>query len=618
MRKRNSIAGVGLILLTACPCEIEDSPTCERPEPSCPDDEWVVGFGPGVASCPDDFDGDGVREWDTSLLTEDMLDTSDHYCLYRWLEADPAPTKLELPFESAGAHTWAPNCTVVPAATAIELAHARDFHRAIQPLPVDPDDLFEPDPQAPGSRPVVIYVVDTAPRRTENGQAIHGKLLAAMIAELGDATIGDGDCHVGRCVRTRLGLPLPDTDPTLDTIEEGGFHGSIATLIPPLSEILIEARHDQDDVNRIVVMAFGWDPAQLVEPDAPPHPVESILRELGKEGVLLLAAGGNANTVEGEVGPTAPAIFAEGGWPAEGPCPDEPFTLFPISGVDGHTRELAIARDDSVASLAACGSHGSAMGLPSDRRGVDFYGPLSGTSISTAVVAAVAAMIWSYTPDDACGLMKSIWDDGPSIATSTDIGPFGGPQKLVTVCNAVREACASKDSPTPACNELSCEAASEEGPTAAQVACMTLENLSKVGCAPDVAPPGGPSCGATESLDLDWVRPQPDHTLCPICSVEEGLLHLSGATITDEITSISVVLWYDDGSSHEVGFSDLGSRCVRPLGSDALGVDITIASSELRLSNPPTGPSAYAAMLYARHRDGSITRSDLNLIGACS
>src|SRR5690606_1462731 len=184
------------------------------------------------------------------------------------------------------------------------------------------------------------------------------------------------------------------------------------------------------------------------------------------------------------------------------------------------------------------------------------YGPLTGSSVATASLSGIAALLWSYfptlTPDE---LMQAIYDGGTTrmiddvpVIAGVYLGQTAPEQRMVTACGTIASACmnlaglpdpaqcqlaidnceisygtsgidvdtsAWQMSFTAAFDQLSdADKASESAPEMAVYECERcgLDTVSKL--------PTDESIPA-EAMGDPWVLPQPTTPPCPMCMLDD-------------------------------------------------------------------------------------------------
>lgn len=214
----------------------------------------------------------------------------------------------------------------------------------------------------------------------------------------------------------------------------------------------------------VISISSGWhgtwggdEPVSAFDPN-----VRAVFDALGYascNGALVFAAAGNLGGLTGDTpGPLYPAAWEREPAASASYCQSN-FNVTPPSGSADHKRliyavggvvpdhaPLGMSRPGSVPSLVAAGS---VVAFENPSTG-DLMKPMSGTSASTAVVAATAALVRSYKPTLNAHQTADKLRDGASAAGWTgDVPAFcpagGAPCQathVITPCHALTAACA--------------------------------------------------------------------------------------------------------------------------------------------------------------------------------
>ena len=429
--------------------------------PSCPYRE-VVAFDPSKL-CDDLPHGAApVGIWRGTKVIEpvDVGNVRGAYCRYRWEPASPsAQGRPPLrPFESRIAQVDCPlvaaNAPLPPRQYAPEawLPRQQRLHEQegrVSKLP------------AGQGYPVTVAVVDSAvhpyasPLLDNSG---HGRTMGRLIDEL--ACPSGQPCPVN--IANHLALQEVDEASRSDPAD-GGFYGTRAQLAVAVQQALDGwvAGVQSGQLSRTVVnLSIGWVPALDTNPRGghgrtlPEDLVFQVLTRASCLGALVVAAAGNGafTSTTGPIYPagweTQPAPtgtvcqrFVDGDWPFVGdlsvPNPYRPL-VHAVSALDHVDQPLAIARPGSIPRLLA---HGMSAITSDPLRPPLHTLLLSGTSVSTAVVAGAAAALWSHTPTlTAHGVANLLFTSGVPIPTvSTELCLAGGCAKQparVSLCAA--------------------------------------------------------------------------------------------------------------------------------------------------------------------------------------
>lgn len=558
---------------------------CQPPPTTneCPPSRLVGKF---AGACPPAYAGDppaGPR-W----LVEPMFALGgNQYCRYVWTGVPDSPGPLADTLQKQ----LGPDCRVYvqsPMADALTGAHARAFAEGTGPIVGE----------APEGNRVMIAVVDTAPAQTSMGQSEHGRAVAAIAAKLAGGCVpglGEDDCQ--RSVISELGLPQTRSGPNTDLGGYFGYQSELAQgIITALDRIPI------DDRKVVLNLSVGWEPKpdELGSPTPAVQAVREAIAVAHCRGAAILAASGNrppGNACATQA--TAPGAWAsQPGWSAAqcsalglvgnqinlpSPLPAQHPFLHAATPLDWDGGNLADFRVGSNARVAATGFAGF-----ESRMGTN-YGPMTGSSVSTAVLSGVAALVWSYFPDmGADAVMQLIYDSGtPTSQTATLVLPpqtqqlAGTPQRQATACGALQYACNNWQSytvahgPNPAAQPSVCgtltdlcpdrparvdtaawandfeqalgqladgELGRANGPVWTTVQCVGCNNQPRF----VQLPPGVASEPAAEA----WVVPEPQSSPCPLCKIKKPTneLYLSLDPVYDSHTLLEMTVTLTDAS----------------------------------------------------------------------
>jgi hypothetical protein len=576
---------VGAPMLGATLSPVRQPRGCQPPPTTneCP--PWRL-VGKFAGACPPAYAGDppaGPR-WQVEPM---FALGGNHYCRYVWTGAPDSPAPLADTLQKQ----LGPDCRVYvqsPMAQALAAANERAFAEGTQPL----------IGEVLGGHPVMIAVVDTAPARTTQGQSEHGPAIAAIAAKLAAGCVpGLGEDACSRSVISELGLPQTRTGPNPDL---GGYFGYQSELAQGILAAL--DRVPLDDRKLVLNLAVGWEP----KPDeaSSPTPAVQAVRDATAvahcRGAAIIAASGNRPPGSAcATQPTAPGLWAsQPGWSAAQcsglglvgnqinlPSPlhaHHPF-LHAATPLDWDAGNLADFRVGSNARIAATGFAGFESRMSTS------YGPMTGSSVSTAVLSGVAAVVWSYFPDlGADAVLQLIYESGTQTSqTASLILPpssqqlAGTPQRQVTACGALQHACNNWQSYTvahgsnPAVQPSVCAALTEHcpdrpssvdaqawandfeqalgqlaasqvgranGPAWTTVQCVGCDNQPRF----VMLPPGVTS----EPVEPAWVVPQPHASPCPICKIKKPTneLYLSLDPVYDSHTLLEMTVTLTDAS----------------------------------------------------------------------
>lgn len=432
-----------------------------------------------------------------------------------------------------------------------------------QPLEADLADAFQSSIGIPGlaevsaaagsQEPVMIAVVDTSPPGAGGGNAVHGQAIASIIEQVACGAAPPGPCALA--VRRFLGLPrvLGPDGVSVDEDPSGGYFGFQSDLTRGLQEAMNEWMSAPPSTKLVVNLSVGWEPTC----SASSRVVEPVVAQAVERGALVLAASGNRRLGSCIEGPVAPAAWTD--------------LVHAVTPVDDALDDLVTFRPGSNARIAA---HGF-MAVTSS--GGTTHGPLSGSSVSTAVVSGAAALVWSYRPWlTADQVMDLLWASGEERQVSADFYRGAGTaptQRVVTACRALASALnVLAASPIPCKSPTRPDVRDLWGNApilVADVVELTLED----------APTSTVSCPWCSGAELDtkvfgsppvpaladpWGVPQPDNAGCPMCGIKlettnagtSGTARLIRAPFyaNMELVSTTITLWDAAGRSRVIQY----------------------------------------------------------------
>lgn len=297
---------------------------------------------------------------------------------------------------------------------------------------------------------VRLAFLDTEPTREgvpeTIGNSAHGYILSHLARELVCTPEPVEHCAVQ--IATRLALPIQELDPRSRTrtridLERGGRIGTQGDLAEAIRNEVDAWRSRKAQQHLVLNLSIAWDgrlfggldEEQIAEMRAGTQAVYRALEYAAGYDVLVLAAAGNQKRQPCEgTGPLLPAAWERGGRESYGKSP-RPF-IYAVGGVDSGGNPLLNARPGGMPQR-------SAFGEVKDWR-------FSGSSVSTAVVSSIAALVWDSFPDlDARGVMEILDGSGESLSYPPDfwfgsavppVAPFPGARRI-SLCATLREAC---------------------------------------------------------------------------------------------------------------------------------------------------------------------------------
>lgn len=315
-------------------------------------------------------------------------------------------------------------------------------------------------------------------------------------------------------IRTRLALPITHFD--AKSRERTGFDPANGGRIGLQSDLAEAIRAEVDEwagklqeenapQHLVLNLSVAWDgkrfdgldETQVAEMGAGTQAVYWALRYAAGFDVLVLAAAGNQSTCEKDR-PLLPAAWEQGA-PREG-LPG----LYAVGGVDSMGQPLANARRRAMPPRAAYGR----STVVSDSVGSTTK--FTGTSIATAVVSSIAAIVWDTLPDyKPHQIMDLLYRSGDSLPMSrTNPSP-----RLADFWSGAGTAAAAEP---PAVRRISLCPALE-------AACKELGDRPgcplqpKYSCAEWTPMQDLPAPPPPLSSCHPWVHTQPPIEPCPIC-----------------------------------------------------------------------------------------------------
>lgn len=307
----------------------------------------------------------------------------------------------------------------------------------------------------------------------------HGYTLAQIARQLVCTSKPDENCAAQ--ITTRLAMPIIDFDSKRSKHNEvdeerGGYLGMQSDLAKAiqsevddwLSEKQRLPANKQEHLVLNLSMAWdgdlfgGLDQRQIEEMRAGSQAVYRALQYASKFDVLVLAAAGNQKRSPCEnAGPLLP-----GGW--EGmenqscgkPKATKPL-VYAVGGIGADGEALSNARHGGMPLRAAYGEN--AVVPPWSPKQLPVL--LTGSSVSTAIVSSIAAIVWDTRPDlDSKGVMDLLYGSGDALSSNADFwsGAHGVlPSPLykvhrISLCAALEAACLGDPNHSGSCPVAAC------------------------------------------------------------------------------------------------------------------------------------------------------------------
>jgi hypothetical protein len=573
------------------------------------------------AQCP------AVAGWTSSIVFENVTGELGKFCKYDWIgQGDPTVAALQA---TAGVLQVASDCGGVfdHSTDAVWDAVGPDvqaaFHYGIgRPTA---DDLSLSTSEASRSK-VYVAVVDSVPEpRPAVPRSLHGEFMVALINDIA-CPGGTENCAVE--VVRQLGLPrYIDENGVRDLVDpdRGGYYGTQRDTAAAIYRSVQTWRATDLQANPsklIINLSVGWDRELYGDVDDPgPRPavaaVHAAIEWARCFGVIVIAASGN-RSYSCVRGPTAPGAWEQHPAPTASRCnalgaPPPPTgigyspLLYSVGGLTHDHMPMARSRVHGMPRLAALATNAVAG---------DATRTLTGTSISSAVATAAAALVWSYNPHlTPQAVMSTIYQTGSETSLQADYAlPNTANMDVhaINVCAALEAACNLSSSNCPA------------DPFAAPLACLDMaepQSLSvvfdqletaydnsvsatiigeEIECDNEcsefaagmfLADDAGPAeCPEPSSMAQPYTLPQPTQMGCPNCtfdvtsSVVYASLDPSFATATITDVTIAVV----DGDRRTTYFRygplDLNVGSITAITLEATQVPATVRSASIAIT----------------------------------
>ena len=387
----------------------------------------------------------------------------------------------------------------------------------------------------------------------------HGYTLGHIAGHLAGYETCGSNCTVE--VASRLALPVVRFDPEKGTELErnedtGGFRGSFVDLAQAIVEEIIQWQQDLRDPkpSRLVLnLSVGWDGEKfggwnkeqlelyLENEDedededegkktlAGLAAVYGALKVAAEQGVLVIAAAGNDRGGPEPTGqPLLPGGWEKWNWEGGNPL------IYAASGVDGFGRQLVNTRRQGEARRVAYADH---VTVPDLHNPTVYTATLTGTSVATAVISTIAAIVWSYKsalePKD---VMGTLYESGTgALGRNPDFSPPAtvGPVQRITLCQALAKAWEKYPElpdPDPTCGAI---------PALAPIN-LSLTFQPQVDLDPLFTPEPTDFRPHRDTQDQALCGPQPGVNPCPNCVVDPPAQFRLAST---EITALADTLY---------------------------------------------------------------------------
>lgn len=551
-------SGAGQVVVDSGPCPSSETRT--PPSDTCPAGRQVVARPPGGCEAL------GEQGWAHTELGS--------HCVYAFVGPDAKqsgpldePTFRSLQHGDPKGETLSQllgvptqnDCVTLPAGAPSSQLPDR------KPLATEFEtSLQRSDPL--GSAPVRVAVIDTAPQSRPNARSLHGVLMAMIIESLTRGGAVE--------VLTYPGLPRDRSGkPNLD---EGGYYGYQSDLAFAIADALTDWEKAGPGAGPLILnLSVGWDPTSSGDSGLVP---EQLVRARCA-GALIFAAVGNRHPRACTNGPTGPASLASSPsavtCEATGKPPSSPLVV-PISPVDHAGQPLDLARAN--APLAALGVDAV---VPLDDR---YYGPMSGSSVATAVVSGIAARAWTNNPGLAANdLTAELYRSGLAKGTPVDASVLHDgweEQRVVGLVDHERRP--------------SGEVAS------AKVTEVTLDKEAQCRDACGVDETvwwSGTQANLFATTSSAWVVPQPDDIVCPSCKIDKNKLIVSiSSAYPASAVDVRVTFWTTRSVTETIHF---GAQSIPYEGSGTLPLTNAELCTVGSGSSGTTPRAAYVEFVFA-------------------
>jgi hypothetical protein len=345
-----------------------------------------------------------------------------------------------------------------------------------------------------------------------SGSSEHGYVLSHMAAYLA-CPGGQSSCAVE--IVPRLALPMVSFVDGKEEKDEanGGYRGTFEDLNQALWDEIVAWQQSPGAAKHLVLnLSIGWDGDKYgggeenVE-DMPPavQAIYEVLEAAADQGILVIAAAGNE--LPGPEATERPLLPA--GWEARPRGGARPL-VYAASGVDGGDHPLVNTRAKGEAPRVAYADHAVVGNFWNNR----LTTTLTGSSVASAVVSTTAAMVWSARPDlQPEAVMQLLSQSGIELPRTPDFwapsDPVPGHVRRISLCGAMRQACAAGGCPLAVCAVPATRTPLEE-------VLSTLQPTTTIAAVQGV---NFQQSKHKNFLEQPWICPQPGVDPCPNCAV---------------------------------------------------------------------------------------------------
>jgi hypothetical protein len=609
----STLLGLHMLGMQGCeaPTSDDDDDTQLRASNEvCPARRQIARKPVGMAVCPT------VTGWTKGLLFPGAPAGSDlsSFCRYT---TPGVPTSTQLAaLDGVGLLEHDADCDVLfeqadALSTALAPTMRTLFREAIGHA--DASDLDLPASAASRAR-VRVAVIDSWPDAGSVPRSKHGSTMAQII---GDIACPESSVPYACSVDLQGHLALPRYGASQIDLVHGGFYGSQTELAIAIHAAVNAWSADvlaNGPSKLILNLSIGWDPTYGDLGDsAAVDAVHVALQYASCKGAIIVASAGNEDQ-SCSVGPLLP-----GGWelqaaPSTGlECHEigaggltphgggyRPL-VYSVGGLRYEDQVMPGSRPDGMPRLAASSTHAVVGDVAPTTA-------LTGTSVSSAVVAGTAALLWSWNPSlRADQVMSMIYAAGEPVQLIADYaGPGVGNTVVhrVDVCSAIDLACSG----VPGCSlPLDCLIASptvDHGDLFLEVEALTPDSTLTPVFGPVVACPsdcvGNPrrsykvaavshACPAAPAPELAFTEPQPTQPACPNCTIKKsgGIVMASVDAVYAGMSVTAVDVTVDDGSTqtlYRLGAVSLSSTTITEIQLSPAPTSIRSASISIQFS----------------------------------
>jgi hypothetical protein len=444
------------------------------------------------------------------------------FCVYEYKGKLPKDRQLELPRSiSDRLRSVEPDRVALSGMATLKEATSGPFSQRFSEQVEIPSDLAV----QVTSKKVRLVFLDTQPTGEwipqTSGLSPHGYTLTHIAGHLAGPLIcknGSNDpCAVH--VASRLALPLVSFQPwqgiEVKNTSTGGHRGAFVDLFDALTDEITAWQPTLAQPHMVINLSAGWDGEKHggweanLDPMSLIGAIHGLLQTAATQGILVIAAAGNERGGPNATGqPLLPGgwekpfrLTGQGEWL---PTTFDPPLVYAVSGVDSQNHPLVNTREKGEASRVAYADHVVVEDLHTPGQ---FTATLTGTSVASAVVSTIAAIVWSYRPElSSAEVMDILSDSGEPLPRKHDFSepPPVQDVRRVTLCRALSSA---RGFAQPGCGA---ETGIAQGPFIAFVAPEKTSDPTS----------SFPSTAHTDLRDDPWIGPQPAMDPCPACVID--------------------------------------------------------------------------------------------------